>query len=95
MLEKQSNLERKELAKLSAKAYLQQLLNDGFFHADPHPGNFLITEDEQIAILDYGAIAHLSQEQRLQYTNLLMGLMGFSPVKLGELFRQAGFKCDL
>ena len=75
-------------------SYIHQITQLGVYHADPHPGNFLITEDEQIAILDYGAIAHLSQEQRLQYTNLLMGLMGFSPVKLGELFRQAGFKCD-
>lgn len=75
-------------------SYIHQITQLGVYHADPHPGNFLITEDEQIAILDYGAIAHLSQEQRIQYTNLLMGLMGFSPVKLGDLFRQAGFKCD-
>ncbi|MBA53150.1 MAG: ABC transporter [Pseudomonadales bacterium] len=75
-------------------SYIHQITQLGVYHADPHPGNFLITEDEQIAILDYGAIAHLSQEQRLQYTNLLMGLMGFSSVKLGELFRLAGFRCD-
>lgn len=75
-------------------SYIQQITQLGIYHADPHPGNFLITADEQIAILDYGAIAHLSPEQRLQYTNLLMGLMGFSPVKLGDLFKQAGFRCE-
>ncbi|RLT97434.1 ABC1 kinase family protein [Ketobacter sp.] len=75
-------------------SYLQQITQLGIYHADPHPGNFLITADEQIAILDYGAIAHLSPEQRLQYTNLLMGLMGFSTVKLGDLFKQAGFRCE-
>ena len=75
-------------------SYIHQITQLGVYHADPHPGNFLITEDEQIAILDYGAIAHLSQEQKIQYTNLLMGLMGFSTVKLGDLFRQAGFKCE-
>lgn len=74
-------------------SYIHQITQLGIYHADPHPGNFLITEDEQIAILDYGAIARLSPEQRQQYTNLLMGLMGFSPIKLGELFRQAGFQC--
>jgi len=75
-------------------SYIHQITHLGIYHADPHPGNFLITEDEQIAILDYGAIAHLSAEQRAQYTNLLMGLMGFSAVNLGELFKQAGFHCE-
>lgn len=75
-------------------SYIHQITQLGIYHADPHPGNFLITQDEQIAILDYGAIAHLSAEQRMKYTNLLMGLMGFSAVKLGELFKQAGFHCE-
>ncbi|MEN8671013.1 MAG: AarF/ABC1/UbiB kinase family protein [Ketobacter sp.] len=75
-------------------SYIHQITQLGIYHADPHPGNFLITRDEQIAILDYGAIARLSAEQRNQYTNLLMGLMGFSTVKLGDLFRQAGFHCE-
>lgn len=75
-------------------SYIQQITQLGIYHADPHPGNFLITEDEQIAILDFGAIAHLSAEQRVQYTNLLMGLMGFSATKLGDLFKLAGFKCE-
>lgn len=75
-------------------SYIHQITQLGVYHADPHPGNFLITKDEQIAILDYGAIAHLSQEQRINYTNLLMGLMGFSNTRLGELFRQAGFTCE-
>ena len=75
-------------------SYIHQITHLGVYHADPHPGNFLITENEQIAILDYGAIAHLSRDQRIRYTNLLMGLMGFSPIKLGDLFVQAGFHCE-
>lgn len=74
-------------------SYIHQITHLGIYHADPHPGNFLITADEEIAILDYGAIARLTPEQKLQYTNLLLGLMGFSSVKLGELFKQAGFRC--
>lgn len=75
-------------------SYIQQITQLGIYHADPHPGNFLVTPDEKIAVLDYGAIVTLDAEQRTRYANLLMGLMGLHPEKLGELFRQAGFLCE-
>ncbi|HVL02622.1 MAG TPA: AarF/UbiB family protein, partial [Dongiaceae bacterium] len=61
---------------------------------DPHPGNFLITPEEEIAVLDYGAIVTLDAQQQTRYANLLLGLLGMHPEKLGELFRQAGFVCE-
>jgi len=91
-LEQNPDRARPLLQRLLA-SYIHQITQLGIYHADPHPGNFLITSDEQIAILDYGAIAHLATDERMKYTNLLMGLMGFSPVNLAELFRQAGFHC--
>ena len=42
------------------RAYLKQILVDGFFHADPHPGNVFITDDNRIAILDLGMVGHIS-----------------------------------
>ena len=41
------------------RAYLQQILVDGVFHADPHPGNVFLTEDERIALLDLGMVGRL------------------------------------
>jgi ubiquinone biosynthesis protein len=41
------------------RAYLKQILVDGVFHADPHPGNVFLTEDERIALLDLGMVARL------------------------------------
>ena len=41
-------------------AYLHQILIDGFFHADPHPGNVLLTEDGRLALIDLGMTGHLS-----------------------------------
>jgi len=38
----------------------KQILVDGFFHADPHPGNVLITDDDRIAIIDLGMVGHIS-----------------------------------
>ena len=54
------------------RAYLQQILIDGFFHADPHPGNVFLTTDGRLALLDLGMVARLSP--RLQDTLLQMVL---------------------
>lgn len=75
-------------------SYIQQITQLGIYHADPHPGNFLITPEEEIAVLDYGAIVTLEAEQQTRYANLMLGLLGMHPEKLGELFRQAGFVCE-
>ena len=58
-----------ELADQVFGAYLQQIFVDGFFHADPHPGNVFLTDDGRIALLDLGMVAHISpnlQERLLQ-----------------------------
>jgi ubiquinone biosynthesis protein len=57
------------LAEELFKAYLKQIFIDGFFHADPHPGNVFITTDSRLALLDLGMVARLAprlQEQLLQ-----------------------------
>ena len=57
------------LAEELFRAYLQQILVDGFFHADPHPGNVFITDDYQIALIDLGMVGRVMpglQEQLLQ-----------------------------
>lgn len=46
------------LAEELFKAYLKQVLVDGLFHADPHPGNVFITDDGRIALLDLGMVGH-------------------------------------
>lgn len=57
------------LAEELFRAYLQQILVDGFFHADPHPGNVFLTENYQIALIDLGMVGRVMpglQEQLLQ-----------------------------
>src|SRR5207237_9346432 len=51
------------------KAYLKQIFIDGFFHADPHPGNVFITQNSRLGLLDLGMVARLAprlQEELLQ-----------------------------
>ncbi|HXL80308.1 MAG TPA: AarF/UbiB family protein [Pyrinomonadaceae bacterium] len=55
-------------------AYLKQILLDGFLHADPHPGNVFITEDEQIALLDLGMVARVLPGLRDNILRLLLAI---------------------
>ncbi|MEX0893734.1 MAG: AarF/UbiB family protein [Gemmatimonadota bacterium] len=56
------------------KAYLQQVLVDGVFHADPHPGNVFLTEDGRLALLDLGMVGHVSQGMREGLLKLLLAV---------------------
>ncbi|MEI7935288.1 MAG: AarF/ABC1/UbiB kinase family protein [Verrucomicrobiota bacterium] len=64
-----------DLAEELFHAYLKQILVDGFFHADPHPGNVFLTDDHRIGLLDLGMVGHLTP--RLQ-ENLLQLLLAVS-----------------
>jgi ubiquinone biosynthesis protein len=64
-----------DLAEELFHAYLKQILVDGFFHADPHPGNVFLTDDHRIALLDLGMVGHIAP--RLQ-ENLLQLLLAVS-----------------
>lgn len=63
-----------ELADDLFKAYLKQVLVDGFFHADPHPGNIFLTEDGRIALLDLGMTGRLSTNTQDYLLKLLIAI---------------------
>jgi predicted unusual protein kinase regulating ubiquinone biosynthesis (AarF/ABC1/UbiB family) len=54
-------------------AYLKQVLVDGFFHADPHPGNVLLTEDGRLAVLDLGMVARVTPRMQDALLQILLG----------------------
>jgi predicted unusual protein kinase regulating ubiquinone biosynthesis (AarF/ABC1/UbiB family) len=57
------------------RAYLKQILVDGAFHCDPHPGNFLLDAEGKLAILDHGMVAFVSRENQLRLMALLLALV--------------------
>jgi predicted unusual protein kinase regulating ubiquinone biosynthesis (AarF/ABC1/UbiB family) len=69
------------LAEELFKAYLKQVLVDGLFHADPHPGNVFLTDDGRIALLDLGMVGHTTPGMQ---ENLLKLLMAISEGKSDE-----------
>ena len=58
-----------EVVKLLARTYLKQLLEDGFFHADPHPGNLRVMADGRLAFFDFGMVGRLSMELQSNLIN--------------------------
>lgn len=64
-----------ELADELWRAYLKQILVDGAFQCDPHPGNFLIDGARRLVLLDYGMIAYISRENQLRLMALLITLV--------------------
>jgi predicted unusual protein kinase regulating ubiquinone biosynthesis (AarF/ABC1/UbiB family) len=56
------------------RAYLKQILVKGFFHADPHPGNILLTDDDRIALIDLGMVGHVSGRFQDNLLRLLVAI---------------------
>jgi ubiquinone biosynthesis protein len=69
-----AGLDRKLLARRGANAVLKMMLEDGIFHADPHPGNVLYLPGNRIAFLDFGMVGHLSEKRRYQVALILRHL---------------------
>jgi ubiquinone biosynthesis protein len=63
-----------ELAEELFRAYLQQILVDGFFHADPHPGNVYITGAGEIALIDLGMTARVPEKIKLKLIRILIAI---------------------
>jgi ubiquinone biosynthesis protein len=55
-------------------AYLQQILGAGFIHADPHPGNVLITADGRLGLIDLGMVAHVGHDMQEHLVKLLLAV---------------------
>ena len=70
-----AGLDRKELAQLGAKAYLRQLLNDGFFHADPHPGNLAVSTDGALIFYDFGMMGEIKTNVKEKLMQTLLGVV--------------------
>ncbi|PSL50547.1 2-octaprenylphenol hydroxylase [Salsuginibacillus halophilus] len=78
------NLNRKKLARSLADAFLHQVLIDGFFHSDPHPGNIFITGPEEAAFIDCGQIGRLNQEMQRQFVDYVIALTRRDPEAIAK-----------
>lgn len=69
-----AGLDRALLAKRGGEAVLKMILVDGYFHADPHPGNVFYLPGNRLALLDFGMVGRLTEQRRDQIVDLLVSL---------------------
>ena len=68
--------DRDRIATNAAKGIIKEVLADGFFHADPHPGNLLILPGEVIGLIDFGLVGTLDRTDRAQLLRLWSSIIG-------------------
>jgi ubiquinone biosynthesis protein len=86
------DLDGAELAEQLLRAYLKQILIDGFFHADPHPGNVFITDDHRIALLDLGMVARIAPALQEKMLKLVLAVSEGNSDRVAELAVEIGRK---
>jgi ubiquinone biosynthesis protein len=83
-----AGIDRATLARTALRAMIKQLLIDGFFHADPHPGNLLVSlETGTITFLDTGMVGELELQQRLSIIQLIFAIQQRDVKSMAEVLR--------
>ncbi len=98
-------IDRKRLASIGVDAFFEQFLTAGFFHADPHPGNFFATTEGSLCLHDFGMVGYLDEEARRTLLHILRAfvqkdLEGFTKhflrlALIDDRSDVSGFKKDL
>jgi len=70
--------------RLLIRTYLKQLLEDGFFHADPHPGNLLVMPDGRLAFFDFGMVGRISPELQSKMIDAFFHVVSKDPAGIAQ-----------
>ena len=79
-----------ELARRGARAFLDMIFRDGFYHADPHPGNILVMPDGVIGLLDAGMVGRVDEKLRSQIERAMVAVLANDAASLTDLITQVG-----
>jgi len=86
----ESDFDLSEIAKRGANMFLQMIFRDGFYHADPHPGNLMVLPNSVIGLLDCGMVGRVDEELREQIEDLLMAAIDRDSKRLQECVVELG-----
>lgn len=78
------NISPAKVNRLLIKTYLKQLLEDGFFHADPHPGNLLVMEDGRLAFFDFGMVGRITPQLQAKMIDAFFHVVSKDPAGIAE-----------
>lgn len=85
-----AGLDLKKVTTNGTAAMMKQIFMDGFFHADPHPGNILVLENNVIGFLDFGIVGVLEEERKEELADLLLAIMQKNTKKITGIFISMG-----
>jgi len=88
-LDKQG-IDRPALAKYATNVTLKMVCEDGFFHADPHPGNFFIEADGRIGLIDFGMVGKVDERTQELLADLLLDISREDAERLVDVFLELG-----
>ncbi len=88
---KKLGIDPDEMVEIGVQCSLEQLLEHGFFHADPHPGNLLALEDGRLCYLDFGMMSEVSKDSRSGLIQAVVHLVNKNFEKLSQDFVKLGF----
>lgn len=80
--------DREAIARLGLHTVVQQILEDGFFHADPHPGNLLVSSKMELCVIDWGTVGRLTEQDRFVLIDILSAIVDRDSEALGNSFLQ-------
>ena len=83
-----AGLDRKALARSGAAAVLKMMLEDGLFHADPHPGNVFYLPGNRVALVDFGMVGRLSEARRHEVAVMLLGLVSGDAATVADVMQE-------
>ncbi len=89
-----AGLDQKRLASEGMRIFLRQVLEFGFFHADPHPGNILALPDGRIGIIDFGMVGRLDRNLDEGISALIIGVLEQDYDRLLRSLKELGFQFD-
>ncbi|MEK6680589.1 MAG: 2-polyprenylphenol 6-hydroxylase [Nitrospirota bacterium] len=85
-----AGLDKKQIAINGSRAVLKQIFDYGFFQGDPHPGNFLVKEDNVIAVLDFGMFGRIDEKTKEQIADVLVAVINKDADKIAKTFLEVG-----
>ena len=89
-----AGFDRKEISRNGAAAFFQMVFQDGFFHADPHPGNIFVLADGKIGLVDFGIMGRVTEENMQYYADTIVALVEHDFDKLVQEYMNMGFVPD-
>lgn len=81
---KAQSISPEKINRLLIRTYLKQLLEDGFFHADPHPGNLLVMPDGRLAFFDFGMVGRITPELQSKMIDAFFHVVSKDPAGIAQ-----------